>query len=155
MYLSGGCQDRSLVISGRLDLLYLWVLQLTGFSEAFGFHRVLASVSLFLENQFLYLSLYMAFLLNLDIAANLLVFKLDMFASFKALKNDKYWSWYIMWRPVFKHLSSILLSFLVIMGPQKATLPSQIDNICCINTSISSELGQPRDFSLLRTHILL
>ena len=97
----------------------------------------------------------MAFLLKAVIASNLLVLKFFMFASFNALLYDKYCSWYKMWRPVLRHLSSILDSFLVIMGPQKATLPSQIDKICCFNTSINSGIGQPRDFSLLKTHILL
>ena len=59
-----------------------------------------------------------------------------------------------IWRPVFRHLSSILLSTCVIIGPQKATLPSQMDIICCRNTSSNSGIGQPRYFSLLNIHIL-
>ena len=45
VYLSGGCQVSSLVIRGRLDFWYLWVRQVTGFSEAVGFHLVLVFVT--------------------------------------------------------------------------------------------------------------
>ena len=76
---------------GRLDFLYLWVLQGTGFSAAVGFHLVLFSTQLFLENQFLYFSLNKAFLLKLVIASNLLIFKLLIFANFNALLNDVHW----------------------------------------------------------------
>ena len=91
-YLSGGCQVSSLVMRGRLDFLYLCVLHVTGFRTAVGFHLVLVSLQLGLENQFLYLSLGKDFLLKLVIASNLLAFKLLMLANFNALLNDKYCS---------------------------------------------------------------
>ena len=93
VYLNGGCQVSSLVMRGRLDFSYLWVLHVTGFSVAVCFHLVLVSIQLFLENQFLYFSLKKAFLLKLNIASNLLIFKLLMFANFSALLKDKYCSW--------------------------------------------------------------
>ena len=43
VYESGGCQVRSLVMRGRLDFLYTWVLQGKGLSAAVGFHLVLVS----------------------------------------------------------------------------------------------------------------
>ena len=91
-YLSGGCQVSSLVMRGRLDYLYLCVLHVTGFRTAVGFHLVLVSLQLGLENHFLYFSLDKDFLLKLVIASNLLAFKLLMLANFNALLNDKYCS---------------------------------------------------------------
>ena len=82
VYLSGGCQANSLVIKGRLDFWYLWVLQVTGLREAVGFHLVLVLVTSLLQNQLLYFSLAIAFLLKLVICSNLLDLRLFIFASF-------------------------------------------------------------------------
>ena len=88
VYCNGGCQISSLVMRGRLDLSYLWVLHVTGFSAAVGFHLVLVSTQL--ENQFLYFSLNKAFLLKLVIASNRLVFTLLIIAIFNRGLNRKY-----------------------------------------------------------------
>ena len=107
------------------------------------------------QNHFLYLGLDRAFLLNLARMAALLYFRLDILASLRHCENDKYCSWNIMCRPVLRHLSSILLSAFVIIQPQYAAPNSQIGTICCFNTSTNSGMGQPKDFSLLITHIRL
>ena len=152
----GGCQDSSLVRTGRLDRSYRAVLQGTGLRRETGLLLVLASsLSSLGQNQFLYFSFLMAAFPNLVSSSNLLNFKLLIPANFKTCENDLYCSWYIICNPVFKHLSSILLSTCVIIGPQTGTLPSQIDIICCCNTSRSSGTGHPSDLSLLNIHAFL
>ena len=59
-----------------------------------------------------------------------------------------------MCNPVLKQRSSILLSSLVIIGPQYATFPSHIDSICCLRTSSNSGIGHPRALRRRNTHIL-
>ena len=92
MYLSGGCQASSLVIRGRLDFLYRWVLQVTGLKDAVGLHLNIVLVESVFVNQLLYLPFARAFLLKLIIASNPRIFKLFMFANVKALLNFTNWS---------------------------------------------------------------
>ena len=52
----------------------------------------------------------------------------------------------MMRRPVFRHLFNMLLSLFVIIGPQKATLPSHIDTICCFKMLLVSGKGHHKSY---------
>ena len=154
---NGGCQERSLVMNGRLLLSNLNVRHFTSLNSFMGF-LFLVTISvcgISSTNQSLNLSFFSAFLANFVIRLVLLLCSVLIFVCFNACSKDMYSSWRIICKPVFKHLSSMLLSVAVIMGPQNGTPTSQIDMICCCNTSTSSVFGHPRDFNLLIIHILL
>ena len=157
VYDIGGCQDNILVKTGMLlctyvplgsalDLLQNWDLSVSCQ------HCCLGPLC---SNQVECFSLFNACFANFVIWMILLFFKLCIFAMFSAFPKDKYLSCNIMWRPVMRHLSSMLLSEWVIIGAQNGTPTSQTETICCFRTSINSFWGHPMDDRRLRNHILV
>jgi len=121
MYFNGGCQDKAFVITGKLLLWKLFVLQGTAVYYCFCFHFPGNLTYSSLENQFLNL---VNFSVRFENKKNIFFLhwaKLFMLTFLNAYPKETYSSWRIIWSPDVRCLLIIIVSALVIIGPQNGT----------------------------------